>query len=198
MTNPEQGISTPNFVDVPNATEETHIPLISSSTGVENLLPSSNIPWSGIVNLLPSDPHFADLDIPINHLNHPSPETVPQTFRGRRGPKPYGQQRKSSNTEKVRCQTELGLVVPSFNMRDYPSPFSDGSGSGVSPCHTKPGDQAVMPDVALSSAEGSPPPGREKSATITEVEINEKGLYQCPHKDCANEPQEFSRKCEYT
>lgn len=180
-------------MDVPGTTEETHIPLTSTSTGVENLLRSSNILWSGI-----SDPHFADLDFSINHLNPQTLETVLHTVGGRGGRKPHGQQRRPSNTEKERCQTELGLVVPPFNMRDYPSPYSEVSGSGISPCRPKTGDRPLMPDVSRSSAEGSPPPDRERSATIAEVEINEKGLYQCPHKDCANEPQEFSRKCEYT
>lgn len=188
------------FADVSDTHQETQIPVFGAGTaGIENYLPSNEIAWPSNLNTLSNtlspNPTSGNWGFPINNPNPLNPEIVSQTVEARGGPEPYGQQKWPGNNDKEKCQTVMGLLVPSFNMRAYPSPRSVVSGSGVS---TYQSDQRETPGMPSSSMEKSPSPDREKSEDIADLENNDKAVYRCLHKDCASEPREFLRKCEYT
>ena len=197
--------ATPRFVTKPQtsgnyviATSPTQIPFISPNIVLENPSPSDQPFWPVPVNdnILPSSAS-ANLEPLINRRKPPNPEIVLQVrgAQGGPGPGPYGPQKRPSNDETKGCQTGTGLVVPSYNMpAPYPSPNSEVSPSGGSPHRSN--HTLTGPDGAPSSI-GSLSPAREKSMGPADNEANEKAVFRCLHKDCASEPPQFTRRCEY-
>lgn len=173
----------------------SEIPFITD-TVLENPPPSDQILWP--TGLLPNS-DSANLEPVINHPNPSNSETLFRAIGAHGGREAYGQQQKRpSNDEIEKCQTETGLVVPSYNMVPYPSPFSEVSPSVVSPRRSNPRDTPVGPEVAPPSIEGSLSPAKERiMGTVDAVDINDKTVLRCDHKDCAGEPPEFARRCEY-
>lgn len=196
--------ATPRFVTKPQmsgnyviATSPTEIPFIRPNP------PSDQPFWPVLVNdNIPPSSASTNLEPLINRRKPPNPEIVLQV-RGAQGgpgpgPGPYGLQKRPSNEDSEGCPTGAGLVVPSYNVRgSYPSPHSEMSPSGGSPHRSNRRDTLVGPDGAPSSIEGSLSPARSKSTGAADNEANEKAVFRCLHKDCASEPPQFTRRCEY-
>lgn len=175
----------------PNATQSSEL-LLNALAGLENPLS-----WSVDLNSnILSNTGFAPLQTPINTPNPQNPDTLLGAAGPQGRPGLHGQPTGLSNTERTICQTGTGLTVPSFNMRlaAYPSPNSPVSTLGVSPLPSNQSDTPAGLERATSTIGESPSSAPDNSMG----ESTEKGVFRCVHPACANEPPEFTRRCEYT
>jgi len=90
------------------------------------------------------------------------------------------------------------------SMQDYPSPHSNVSEQTTSSCLSvlpgammSPGRPMVASPSMVPSLGGSTN-SRESSRRSTEPPRNAQGVLYCSHRDCAQQPPVFSRKCEWT
>ena len=98
----------------------------------------------------------------------------------------------------------FGLGLHLQEMQDYPSPHSNVSEQTTSSCLSvlpgammSPG-RAIIPSPSMvPSLEGSTN-SRQSSRKSTEPPRNAQGVLYCSHRDCADQPPVFSRKCEWT
>ena len=93
----------------------------------------------------------------------------------------------------------FGLELQMHDMNNYPSPHSDVSGQTSSSClsvlpHAM--TSPSMPLVASPSVAGSSD-FRHSSRRSQEPPRNVEGIMYCDHRECADNPPVFPRKCEW-
>lgn len=164
--------------------------------------PSDPMLWPVTLdNDLHSNSASANLKPLINRPNPVNSGTVLRALGAPGGPnKSYGQQQKRPpNDDNGKCPPGTGLVVPPGNNMGvpYPSPFSEVSPSGVSPHRSVQRDTSARPERAPSSMEGSLSPAQEGDLVAADIKLKERVILRCPHPECASEPPEFARRCEF-
>ena len=172
---------------------------ISYTTVLEDPSSSDQMLWPGTVdNNLLSNPASANLDPLINRPSPSNSETGLRAIGAPGRPKSYSQQQKRPSKDDTEiCQTGTGLTVPPHTMGvPYPSPFSEISQPDVSPHRFNQRDTSARPERAPSSI-GSLSPGQEMDRVAADIKLKERALLRCLHPDCASEPPEFTRRCEY-